>query len=404
MQAHSFRYALLLCAVLPMGLRAPAQQLPTPRQVTAKTAGHSGGIGGMSVPETAAASQDGRSFVMDDGSVWSVPAGGVVGHAGKQLRAFTMSARGGWIAFADGPTVKLWTLASGEVRDIARLDEPVEHLTGSPDETLLVAVTRREDPLLYDVATGKRVRNFPWTPEPDHTHFLDHDSPAAFSGNGALFACGSEVWTVATGESLLRWQGDFQAFGPDDKTLFSLAGNRTVTEWNLVRKEPSSTFDLPIGSSNRFTVQPGGRLGVLRKPLSPTELSVWDMHAGIQTTAISLPPVIEGYRISFLGNSDWILASARQRGTYLVQLSTGNQIASVTSGGDRWALVRTADGAFDADVESLAQQSSRMHGGLVIDGVPFDKSTFSRVPSLLSRLPGAPSATPVTDKPRRSKR
>jgi WD40 repeat protein len=362
---------------------------------------HTGGLGRFGGgPEAAVANRDGRIFAMNDGSVWNVATGGVTGELGKPLRVFYMSTRGGWLAFTNGNSVKIWTLASGEIRDFAELDEPVEHLAGSPDETMLVAVTRHGGPELFQVASGTHIRNLTWSS--DRQHILSQDAVVAFSPDAKLLACGSEVWTVDSGVSLLKLEGNFEAFTSDGRTLLTMVGNHTVEEWDLSTRQRSSVFDLPTNSSDRFAFRPDGKLGVLSQPLNPNQLTVWDIHAGLQTGVVRLPSITGGYRVNFLGDSDWLIAGNQHSHPQLVRISTGEVIAILDSDGKKnWSVVRTSDGAYDASAEALII-APQERGRMFVDGTRIDQGQFKRVPSLLGSLPGAPTAS--STKPRATRR
>ena len=395
MRTSHLRTAFLGC-VLPLVPWALSQQLPTPHVVASPAVHHTGGLGRFGGgPDVVVASQDGRVFAMNDGSVWNVAAGGVIGELGKPLHIFYLSARGGWVAFAEGNTVKMWALASGEIRDFAQLDEPVEHLAGSPDESMLVAVTRQGAPQLFQVASGTHIRNFAWSS--DQNKFLDQDAVVAFSPDASLLACGSEVWRVASGMSLLKLKGAFKTFTSDGRTLFTITGNHTVEEWDISTRQRSSMFDLPTNSSDRFFFSPDARVGVLSQPLNPNQLTIWDMRAGLQTGVIKLPSITSGYRVNFLGSSDWLIACSQHATPRLVRISTGEVIGTLDSDGNRWSVVRASDGAYDASANALTFRE-RQRGGTYVDGTRIDEGPFTRVAGLLSSLPGAPTTS--STKPR----
>ncbi len=399
MQIFFLRTLLLVC-VLPLIQRAWPQQLPAPHAVASPAVQHTGGLGRFGGgPDVVAASRDGRVFAMNDGSVWNVAAGKVTGELGKPLRVFYLSAHGGWLAFAEGNTIKKWALASGEISDFAELDQPVEHLAGSPDETMLVAVARQGAPQLFQVASGTRIRNFVWSS--DKNKFVDQDAVVAFSPDASLLACGSEVWTVASGVSLLKLEGTFKAFTGDGRTLFSIVSNHTVEEWDLSSRQRTSLFDLPANSSARFVFSPDARVGVLSQPLNPKQLTVWDTHAGLQTGVIRLPSITSGYRVNFLGISDWFIAGNQHAVPRLVQISTGEAIATLDSDGKNWSVVRSSDGAYDASADALVI-APQQRGGISVDGIRIDSGQFPRIAGLLSKLPGAPTASSA--KPRTGRR
>lgn len=381
------------------------EQLPTPHMSGAPQNFHTGGVGFFEGPYLAASSLDGRIFATNDGSVWSVAAGGVVGALGKELHVFTLSARGTWLAFAEGKSIKIWTFASGEVRELAQADDLVEHMAGSPDETTLAVVSRNGAPQLFQVSSGERLRNFIWSSQ--KRVFLDHEAILAFSPDGTLLACGSEVWTVSTGKSLMQLDGRFRAFTSDGRALFTLQGDHAVAEWNLQVRKKTSMFDFPALSSNRFTISPDGTVGVLAQPMNANPLSLWDTQSGLQSKAIDVPPGGPGiYNVSFLGSSDWMIAGHMHARPLLVRVSTGEVLATLGSDRKNWSVVRAADGAYDASPSALTV-SPRGMTTFIIDKNPFNRGGFEKVDGLLSKLPGAPTAAvakPHTQHPSASKK
>ena len=383
---HPRLLLLAIALLLSPPLCATAQQLPAPHPAASTTIRHTGDLGRLfpKGPTEISSSLDGSIFAMDNGSVWSVAAGGVIGSLGKPLHLFCMSAHGKWLAFVEHNTntVRIWTLATGEIRDLPQFSEQVQHFASSPDDSTLIVVTKSGIPELFDLATGNSLRKFVRTSRKGAGDVL------AFSPDGALLADGDQVWTVSTAAPFLQLEGTFRAFSADGKTLWTQAG-ATIDEWNIATKQKSSIYQIPATGGDQFTVRADGRFGVLSRSLEPVQLSVWDMHSGLQSGALHIPSQLGRYRVFFLGNSDWLLACSQHTFPLLVRVSTGEQLATLDSHEKNWSVVRAADGAYDASPEALIF-SPQQGGGMSVDGVRVDKGTFPRVTGLLKQLPGAP--------------
>ena len=230
---------------------------------------------------------------MDNGSVWSVPAGGVIGTLGKPLHLLCMSAHGKWLAYVEhnSNTVRIWTLATGEIRDLPQFSEQVQHFASSPDDSTLVVATKSEIPRALrpghwqqppQICTNipqrrwRRPRLQPrWHPPRRRRPGLDRvhrrSLPAARRRFPRLFA---------------RWQNSLDAGRLNQRRVEHL---HETKEQHLHDSRP------PAG--DRFTVRADGRYGVLSRSLDSVQLSVWDMHSGLQSGALHIPSQLGSYRV-----------------------------------------------------------------------------------------------------------
>jgi RNA polymerase sigma factor (sigma-70 family) len=204
---------------------------------------HEGGVGGI------AFSPDGRTLASGgaDGAtrLWDVA-------TGKEIRALQRPAAP-VRSVAYSPDGKLLASASGDmrgdcvihIRDAANLQELRQwtspHRWGgalafSPDGRTLAEGGFRPTARLWDVATGKMVRQFT-RPTGQVVQSL------AFSPDGKSFSCGVNdrtvvVWEVLSGKERRQFQGHraeapWVAFSPDGKSLVSGGLDNSAIIWDL---------------------------------------------------------------------------------------------------------------------------------------------------------------------------
>jgi WD40 repeat protein len=177
----------------------------------------------------------------------------------------------GW--FSHNGQVKLHDAATGKEERTFPVEGPVEYVHGlafSPDGVYLAAALESQGLVIWEAATGKRVRVLPGSPPavafaPDGRRLavagperlLDLDTgrevaafqghaamvvSIAFSSDGRRLATGSrdgtvKVWDAAEGRELLTLKGhtdwvESVAFSPDGKRLASGSRDGTVKVWD----------------------------------------------------------------------------------------------------------------------------------------------------------------------------
>jgi WD40 repeat protein len=158
------------------------------------------------------------------------------------------------------PGIELWNARTGEpVRQIAEPDKGVESLAFSPDGRLLASVGYQGPVHLWEVATGKGLRQFELK-NPTHPPNL------AFSPDGATLAI--EDWSVvhlldvATFRELRtldRSQGIGVAFSPDGRMLAAAGADPLLVIWDTqtweVRRQG---YHADVGSP-QVAFSPNGR-------------------------------------------------------------------------------------------------------------------------------------------------
>jgi WD40 repeat protein len=138
--------------------------------------------------------------------------------------------------------VRLWDPATGkEVRRFGGYEIAIAALAFSPDgQSLAVA---GDATVLYDVATGKRLRKFGGAAR-----------SLAFSPDGKLLAAGVarnaiRVWQVATGRVVREFRAGREpayrlSFTRGGHQLVSVAGDRTARFWDFASDKPLSSIGL----------------------------------------------------------------------------------------------------------------------------------------------------------------
>lgn len=122
--------------------------------------------------------------------------------------------------------------------------DAVKSVRFSPDYRRVLTASRDTTAVLWDAATGKRLRTFEGS-----TGGL---AAADFSPDGTLVATGGQdktivLWDAATGKRLKSLEGHRGwirdlAFTPDGKRLLSASQDRTIATWDLERGERAGSF------------------------------------------------------------------------------------------------------------------------------------------------------------------
>jgi WD40 repeat protein len=184
-------------------------------------------------------------------------------------------------------TVSSWDAATGkELRRLTDGEGTDYRVAFAPDGKTL-ASSRKDRTRLWDIVTGRVLRDIPCKEE---TWCL------AFSPDGKTLATGNadsllHLWDPATGKELGQLRGHESprysggvhgvAFGPDGKTLFSGGGDQTIRLWDVTTGQPVRRSDKDTSRIAFVALSPDGR--TVASGSSGNRVRLWDVATGKQT-------------------------------------------------------------------------------------------------------------------------
>lgn len=213
--------------------------------------GHTQGITDLAV------SADGRWLVSagDDRQIrlWDWQAGQLVrtfAANSDEEKFVAIDPKGQFVASSDGEAIEIWEMATGKRRRTLQPDGFVGAIALSSNGRTLASGGRSPNVTLWNLNTGEVLQTLDIDPD-DSVGSEVHS--IAFSSDGQLLAMAIstwykdlylwsenvvQVWDVATGTSIARWQGHDEtvrsiAFSTDGKTVISAGEDGTIKFWEI---------------------------------------------------------------------------------------------------------------------------------------------------------------------------
>ncbi|MBI5208734.1 MAG: caspase family protein [Elusimicrobia bacterium] len=211
-----------------------------------------------------------------------------LGHANYvQAVAFSPDGR---LALSAGRdyTLILWDVATGkEIRQLIGHKHWVTCAAFSPDGKRALSGDFDHAVRLWDIATGKELQRFTKHKSPVDFVAFSPDGRLALSGSGSETADAVArtliLWDLSTGDEVRRFTEDVlgvhaAAFSPDGRSVLSANGDRTVTLWDASTGKKLKRSPLPwAGAASVFFV---GDRGLALFGTEDNALVLWDASAG----------------------------------------------------------------------------------------------------------------------------
>ncbi len=203
---------------------------------------------------------------------------------------------------------------SNEVFSVAMSPDGKTALSGSRDHTLK----------LWDLATGREIREFKGHSEEVTSVAISPDGKTALSGSGDSRL---KLWDLATGREIRTFQGGAGtvAITPDGKTALSSSNDNTLRLWDLATGDEIREFKGHSGPVYSVAISPDGRAALSGS--NDNTLKLWDLATGSEIRSFK-GHSSEVNSVAFSSDGKTALSGSSDRTVRLWDLATGREIRS----------------------------------------------------------------------------
>jgi WD40 repeat protein len=261
------------------------------------------------------------------------------GRHGDPIRCAVYSPDGKLIA-SGGLHIRIWDAETLHERAVLRVPQDmVNCLAFSPNRKLLLSGTHRGDVRLWDVDSGKLVRELVG-PEAEVTSLaFSADGTRALSSGKTIVLC-----DVDSGKEVGRFDGHTDlvtsaAFSPDDGRIVSTSYDKTVRVWDVAKRTEIRRFDRFTNYiTSRATFSPDGERILFGDHADVTRL--WDVKTGKEVLRLERAGAPQLSR-----DGKRILAWDGNQGFILWDAQTGKQLPAAKAPVDPFSTAAmSADG------------------------------------------------------------
>jgi RNA polymerase sigma factor (sigma-70 family) len=261
---------------------------------------------------------------------------------------------------------RVWDPATG--REIPRFPRRTERKVPScalaPDGRTLAEISSGDDITFWNLATGRLIRQFGKTENPQLAFSPDAKTIVTFGSMSEL-----ELWDVTAGRKMHSWNAHggwvwSALFTPDGKTLLTTGNDRSIRFWDVATAKPIREI---VGQSqavgNKVALSPDGRLlagmGVTERDRGgvnvwePDNLVwIWDVASGKEVRQLTIPAaeVVPGVprgivAVTFTRDGKGLLTSGPDERLRIWDPATGREVRRIPVGpGNPWLLAFSPDG------------------------------------------------------------
>jgi WD40 repeat protein len=271
--------------------------------------------------------------------------------------------------------VDYWDLATG--KQVKQLQKPhqggINWLAESADGKWLAGGRTSQDVRLFDLTTGKVVRDIPLSSNADDK-WNDQVQRVAFDPAGTVLYCTSEktgvtAWEMPSGKRVWNTPGNGSLLAVDPKGRWLALGggfNRDPVKWTLVEAR--------TGTASRVDVEPieaTGRIGGFRYPPYVADLAwlpdgsrmisihydgtirLWDPDARKESRRLTIGQSGRNRSLGVSADGRWLAVGESNHSVAVTELATGKKalalgghdsgVIQVAFTRDGWGLVSNAD-------------------------------------------------------------
>jgi WD40 repeat protein len=265
-------------------------------------------------------------------------------------RAFStvFSADGKTLAGGDNTSVRLWDVATGQLRHDFGHSYCVDAVAFSPDGKRLATGAAYTDTILrvWDPLTGKNTAQM-------RGHALGIEA-VAYSPDGKLLASGSvdgtvRLWDPASGKAVRRLDAEdhyvyAMAFAPDGKTIATGGKRKAIHLWDVATGQEVRSFDNPGGFVLRLAFSPGGKT-IATKGEDEGFVRLWDVATGKELRRLNLGKARRGASLAFSPDGKELASGDDAGAVHLWDVQTGAERRTIAPlGGPVFGLAFAPDG------------------------------------------------------------
>jgi WD40 repeat protein len=256
---------------------------------------------------------------------------------GQHIEAFALAPDGKTIASAGQRRIVLHDAATGKKLRSFQVEADAHSLTIAPNGNTLAAGVGSQLVCVWEVATGKRIRQFKFAEGPVHYLAFSHDGRTLA---GVLEKHKVQVWDVRAAKELRRIALPLAlprtfimalALTPDGKTLATASYSKRTTSlylWDTAGGRELRQWQAHQGEVYSLAFSPDGKRLASASIEGDNRLRVWTVATGQQQ--LELPGQFHSLRFSPCGK---VLAAAANGSIFLWEAGTGKEIRRLPGGG-----------------------------------------------------------------------
>jgi WD40 repeat protein len=265
-------------------------------------------------------------------------------------RAFStvFSGDGKTLAGGDDASVRLWDVATGQLRHDFGHTYTVAAVAFSPDGNRLASGACYTDTVLrvWDPLTGKNTAQL-------RGHALGIQA-VAYSPDGKLLASGSQdgtvgLWDPSSGKEVRRLDAKdgivcAMAFTPDGKTIATGGRRKAVHLWDVATGREVRSFDNPGGFVLRLAISAHGKM-IATKGMDEGFVRLWGVATGKELRRLTTGTARRGACLAFSPDGSELASGDDAGAVSIWDVQTGTERRTTAPlGGPVFALAYSPDG------------------------------------------------------------